>query len=888
MQKKIYLSSLLIFFSILVNAQTDIQIQWQKCFGGSELEEASSILQTSDGGYIFTGYTSSNDGDVSGNHGWQDAWVVKLDGLGDIEWQKCFGGSDLDSLNCIQQTSDGGYIISGSTLSTDGDVSGHHGSDYNADVWIVKLGISGEIEWQKCLGGSYNESASSIHQTNDGGYIITGFTESHDGDVSGHHGVSEFNTDTWIVKLDILGEIEWQKCLGGTRSEWAYSIQQTIDGGYIFNGNTTSVDGDLTGVMPGYSSTPYSWIVKMNESGNIEWQKCLGDNIFVFLLYSIQQTTDGGYILTGENADGCHLCGNDLPSTVWILRLDEYGNIEWQKCLGGEGFEAGLSIRQTSDGGYILSGWTDSNHVQVSGNHGNVDAWVVKLDELGDIEWQKCLGGSDFDLARYIRQTSDGGYILAGFTLSDDGDITGNHGTYDAWVVKLIGPNISGFVFHDENQNDLFDETEQAAAGHLIKLEPGPLFSFTNNEGMYYFKADEGDYTVKYMPVNYWFATTESELQFTVNQPNEIVDSLDFGVASKINTPDVAVYITGSSTRLGFDNHYWLNYKNCGTVTSSGTLNFKYDSDLTFITSEETPNSHVENLISWNYDPLGPGVHRSILLDFQVPTDIEYWGDTLFSHAWITPFVPDSCISNNADTIYQEITASLDPNDKTANPIGFFEQGYILHGQRLNYTIRFQNTGNDTAFTVIIIDTLDLTNMNIETFNVETFSHPVTWQLKNTNVMEFKFSNILLPDSTTNEPESHGFVRFSISPKPGLANNTVINNTAYIYFDYNLPVVTNTTVNTYINKIPGLSNMLSTSELIASVYPNPAKDELHLSFTEDGQKIICFTNMLGQNIYQTTTDKSQLTIDISEFERGMYFINVKCNHKSSYAKIVKD
>ena len=199
---------------------------WQKSLGGSMEDIAYSILQTTEGGYVISGGSSSNNGDVSGNHGQNDYWIVKLTSTGEISWQKSLGGSEDDHANCIQQTNDGGFIISGESLSNDCDVSGNHG---NADYWIVKLTSSGEIEWQKALGGSEDDLAFSIQQTTDGGYIIGGISTSNDGDVSGNHGQKDY----WIVKLASTGEIDWQKSLGGSGDDYARSIQQTTDGGYI-------------------------------------------------------------------------------------------------------------------------------------------------------------------------------------------------------------------------------------------------------------------------------------------------------------------------------------------------------------------------------------------------------------------------------------------------------------------------------------------------------------------------------------------------------------------------------------------------------------------------------------------------------------------------------
>ncbi len=417
-------------------AQQTPAIQWQKCLGGTSDEYANCIQPTPDGGYIMAGYTTSNDGDVTGNHGVRDAWVVKLSSTGSLQWQKTLGGTADDYAYSIQLTPDGGYIMAGYTQSINGDVTGNHSGN---DAWVVKLGTTGNIEWQKALGGTVSDVAYDIQSTPDGGYIVAGTTYSTDGDVTGNHGVN----DAWVVKLSSTGSLQWQKTLGGTGYDLAYSIQPTTDGGYIVAGYTNSINGDVTGNHGGYDA----WVVKLSVTGIVEWQKCLGGTIDD-KAFSIHPTPDGGYILasTTFSTDG-DVIGNHGIDDAWIVKLDATGAIVWQKALGGTAWEVVSSIQSTTDGGYVMAGYTRSNDGDVTGNHGNGDAWVVKLSSTGSVLWQKALGGTDYDQTNSIQPTTDGGYIVAGLTYSTNGDVTGNHGVNDAWVVKL-GPELSttGFV----------------------------------------------------------------------------------------------------------------------------------------------------------------------------------------------------------------------------------------------------------------------------------------------------------------------------------------------------------------------------------------------------------------------------------------------------------
>ncbi|MGU3375440.1 T9SS type A sorting domain-containing protein [Chryseobacterium sp. M5A1_1a] len=424
---------LLITYSFL-SAQTAPPIQWQKSLGGSLSELGYSIQQTTDGGYIVAGVASSTDGDLTENKGSGDYWIVKLDSSGNIQWQKSLGGTDNEIAYSVQQTVDGGYIVAGVSSSNDGDVTGNHGSQ---DYWVVKLDTIGNIQWQKSLGGSSYDFAKSVWQTADGGYIVAGASSSNDGDVTGNHG----GQDYWIVKLDANGNIQWQKALGGNGWEDAVAIQQTNDGGYIVAGSTVeSTNGDVT---VSYGNYDY-WAVKLDINGNIQWQKSyggIGDDI----AYSIQQTTDGGYIIAGTSADSVT---GEIPTypgipDYWIIKLDHNGNIEWHKLLGGSYHDNTQAIRQTQDGGYIVAGWSVSTDGQVTGNHGNGDYWIAKLNSTGNLQWQKSLGGSSVEYLSSIEQATDGGYIIVGYSLSTDGDLTGNHGALDYWVVKLASSQLS-------------------------------------------------------------------------------------------------------------------------------------------------------------------------------------------------------------------------------------------------------------------------------------------------------------------------------------------------------------------------------------------------------------------------------------------------------------
>jgi hypothetical protein len=409
-------------------------IQWQRSLGGTGVDATVAVVHTADSGYMVLSYSGSTDGDATYNHGRLDCWLVKLTAWGDVVWQKSIGGSDNEISTGLQQTNDGGYIVCVNSRSTDGDVTLNHGGE---DAWIVKLDDTGKIQWQRSYGGSGKDVPQAIQQTTDGGYIVAGYSTSSDGDVTTNRG----GNDYWLLKLTATGDITWEQTYGGSDDDVASAVQQTTDGGYIIGGSSASTDGDVTG---NHGGDDY-WIVKISATGTIQWQHSyggsgdddIGDESFAG---SIQQTFDGGYVTTGttNSADG-DVTGyhGGLLFDFWTLKISATGAIEWQKTNGSGGDDDGYCVQQTKDSGYVVCGTSNGNSGDVSGNHGTYDYWLIKLSPAGNLLWEQSYGGTLDEYDYFIRPTSDSEFILGGYSASNNMDVTGNHGGYDGWVVKL-------------------------------------------------------------------------------------------------------------------------------------------------------------------------------------------------------------------------------------------------------------------------------------------------------------------------------------------------------------------------------------------------------------------------------------------------------------------
>jgi hypothetical protein len=430
------------FFLYNLTFSQSATLIWQKTYGGTSLDFADRIITTSDGGFISVGTVSSNNNDVSGFHGGEsDIWVFKSDLNGNIQWQKCIGGSLGEYSPRVKQTIDGGFIIVFSTESFDGDIINNQGS---VDVGLVKLNASGSIEWLKTYGGSGSDMSSGIIQDSDGGFIGLGSTISNDGDVFGNNG----DYDAWIFKVDALGTLLWQNCIGGNSSDGLREIEATTDGGFILIGSTQS----NSGIISGYHGSSDLWVVKLSPNGSLQWNKCFGgtsaDNGF-----AIEQMDSGDYIMIGstQSNDGDVSGNHSFFADFWILKINQLGNLIWQKCIGGSEQDFGYDILKTNNNTYLIAGTAKSSNGDMFIGNGDYDYWVGEIDTNGLLLNSHYFGGTSVDDFKSMDKTSDGKFILLGNTPSNNGYVTGNHGGTDLWAVKFCFPIIS---YSEENVID--------------------------------------------------------------------------------------------------------------------------------------------------------------------------------------------------------------------------------------------------------------------------------------------------------------------------------------------------------------------------------------------------------------------------------------------------
>ncbi|TKJ39761.1 hypothetical protein CEE37_10815 [candidate division LCP-89 bacterium B3_LCP] len=377
------LSLLLILFIILTTVNAQPPTLWTQTYGEYEDDRGYSVQQTNDGGFIIAGESDSY------SSGWfhYDVYLIKTDESGNELWNQTFGGDRDDCGYSVQQTSDDGYIIVG--------YNGYTGA-WDPDVYLIKTDSSGYEEWNQTFGGAFDDRGYSVQETSDGGYIVVGFTDVGDYDV-------------YLIKIDASGVEQWNRPIGGSDDDRGYSVQQTSDSGYIIAGYTMSYGAGEKDV----------YLVKTDASGSQQWSQVFGGSDDDYGK-SVQQASDGGYIIAGYTSS--YGAGG---SDVYLVKTDEFGIEQWSQTFGGLDSDMGHSVRQTSDGGYIIAGSTYSFGAAY------MNIYLIKTDYSGNQQWSQALGGQFNDYGECVQQTSNGGYIIAGRTES-----YGAGGT-DVWLIHL-------------------------------------------------------------------------------------------------------------------------------------------------------------------------------------------------------------------------------------------------------------------------------------------------------------------------------------------------------------------------------------------------------------------------------------------------------------------
>jgi len=411
-----------VLFVLLLVSLSNAQQRWTRTYGGANGDYGYSVQQTTDGGYIIAGSTTSFGA------GYEDVYLIKTNASGDTLWTRTYGGTAMDVGCSVLQTTDGGFVIVGYTSSFGAG---------GLDVYLIKTNASGDTLWTRTYGGPNNDYGNSVHQTFEGGYIIAGSTLSF-----GAAG------DVYLIKTNASGDTLWTKTYGGASLDYGNSVQQTLGGGFVIAGYTASfgVGGDV-------------YLVKTNASGDTLWTRSYGGTGLDYG-NSVQQTLGGGYIIAGYT----YSFGQGLDDDAYLIKTNASGDSLWTRTYGGSHADWGNSVQQTFDGGYIIAGGTNSFSA------GDNDVFLIKTNSSGNALWTGTFGGPGDDRGYSVQQTPDDGYIIAGVTTSFGA------GSNDIYLIKT---DANGNVGVEEERG----QGDKGTRGQGVTVTPNPFTSFATLPG---------------------------------------------------------------------------------------------------------------------------------------------------------------------------------------------------------------------------------------------------------------------------------------------------------------------------------------------------------------------------------------------------------------------
>ena len=819
-------------------------------------------------------------------------------GINTVGWYENLGNGSFTFENLVNDGAIRIRSISTGDIDSDGDmdVLSVSGSDYKL-AWYENKN-NGELFEERLIANSYNvgRKINTIDVDGDNDLDIVAFAFSFaDGKIGWYEndGTGGFNenvipsgvsgmSDLFCTDLDGDGDVDilfsssYDDIVGWHKNDGNGNFSSEIKIATLDNMTIHAADLDDDGLNEVF--------ITSSDNSTVYRYKYEGNDTFSRTLFAAN-TDRISRIRSGDI---------DKDGDIDIISMSyRGGELAWFENLGADGFSKKKVIS--------LKMYNANNaHILDLDGDGDNDILLARYNTSNNsVTWFENDGSNEFSLEKEIANNARGIGGLGATDLDQDGDIDIVYGAeFDdqiKWHENLLNyPVISGITFWDENNNGLKDSTEKILKGIPITVEPNALDAYTNANGIFqFFLANNTFYTISIGEHPCWTLTTDS-INYNVTLLGNISTGLNFGFQLNNNNKHTQPRINTPPTRCGFEVPLILSIENDGCSPVRGMYGLIVDSLVTLIDSEIEPHQVKGDTLLWNYETLIATETNDIQLIFQMP-NANFIGEII--HLKGLSYIEDEQGSLELSAIYDyqsEIRCAYDPNDKlvTPNRLSNYDENYTLFDETLEYTIRFQNTGNDTAFNIVIRDTLDK-NLDWTTFRPIIASHAFETLLDENGLVEFSFKNILLADSTTNEPESHGFVTYKILPKKNLAENTIIENTAGIYFDFNPPIITNTTKNILVSALPRTTFVSNLSfEQAIIIYPNPFDNFLNiehqLSLNNDLHQF-SIIDVAGRIVQSSILKNPIQKVSTINLPRGLYLYQVKNTNGQTVAngKVVK-
>jgi len=823
--------------------------------------------------------------------GLQDVIVAKRNSAGQPLWSIKIGGTQSDYAYDIAFDPMGFVWVTGTYNGTISVGTYTLTSAGGSDVFLAKLdAANGTVLHAASGGGTGNDNVSSLRTAASGNVYLSGLFISNFS--FGGTPLIGSSYEVYILKLNNTGALEWAKTIGGgaIESMWSMDIDDaeniyvsgfSTSGTTNFAGTSVAMSGNNHFTAKFDAQGQYIWAALSNYNGEIYGTTVDPQGNVYFTGNFDTQASFGSAQLTGLGSDD-----------ILLGKINSNGNFEWVQNIGGTSSDQGYSLACNDAGDVFLAGSFQGSITFGTTNlsaGGSSKGYLAKINPDGSIGWVVQSSGSSYShFFKYVHVSETNEIYVTGYgsgVVNFGGQSTN---AYSSYLIKVLNNSniIQGIVFADVNNDGVLNVGEGGVPNVVLTANSNPLVNaVANNAGVYEMYTSSGNYNVGIpnLPL-YYSLTTASSIPVSFTGMGAFSGGNNFGLYPIPNMNDLRIDITNiTSPKAGYVLAYQITYKNVGTTALNASVSLQFDPILGYLNAAPAPSGQTSNTLTWNLGLLQPQITSTMQIQFLVPTSAAL-GYPVSATATISPTSGDQVPADNVSTITNNVTGPYDPNYKEVNIDTLWN---VSNPGYLTYTIHFQNIGNDAAWNVLLLDTLsqylDLPTMEI----VSTSHQPMDWRFVNGNVAEFKFENIMLPDSASDPIGSCGFVKFRIKYKSTLPLYESIFNFADIYFDYNPPIRTNTASTIYT--INTTSNEFIQSNEI-QLFPNPTTDcfvikNLNL-LTEKSRIRILDIN--GREVISAVVQNSNLMqMNVSKLSQGVYIVEINEMHETKRVRLVK-
>jgi uncharacterized repeat protein (TIGR01451 family) len=884
---KIYTLSFLLFIAPLLSIHAQVA-DWIDAKPGMGIDVAIDQFHDSYTCGQIVGLNNQIGTTTVNSNGLQDVVVQKHASNGSLLWVTHFGGAGSDYSSKIVFDGQNAVWVVGHFQQTMTVGSFTLVSGGGSDVFIAKLDASnGAVLMAKKGGGSTNDYAMDLSLGTNGNLFFTG---NYNGSFvfPGATISSSGNGHAFVLEIDLAGNPV--QSFGITGGVSIYTHTTDIFGNIYVGGFSTSTNIGFNGTTQSMSGQNH-FIAKFNAMGVFQYKTSSSFNGEV---YGLCADSTGSIYFTGnfdtQASFGSISLTNGANDNALLVKINNNGNYSWAKSFGGNGNDQGYDLKCKGNGQLFLTGVYSGNitfgTIPLSGGS-NFRAYLAEIDSSGlvtsvipgsssnsmVISNALSLSGDDI----YLTGIGSGLMNMAGQTCL----------LSESFLVKIAGNAnaMNGKVYLDVNSNALLDPTEIGLPNVLLQLTNGSFQALSANSGLYELYSTAGSYSVSMPNVPLYHSLSTSPTQSAVFSGLGNVDSLNhFGLVPVPNMPDLRVTLTPlTAPKAGYVLAYLLTYKNIGTVAQNATVFFTSPSGINFLSASPVQSAQTGGNVEWQLGMLQPGQQGDIYVQYNIPVGTPI-GFPLSSQAQITPVIGDLTINDNSSQSQIQVVGPYDPNIKLVDKDTLYN---ISASDWLEYTVHFQNVGTDTAYNVVIVDTIS-TLLDLGSFEVLSMSHQPLEVSFDQRVLTFRFNQIMLPDSTTNQVGSNGFVKFRMKHPSSLPFLTEIENFVDIYFDFNDAIRTNTATTVHLDStLSGIFTIDQQESFV--IYPNPTNADLTIKWnqTENESAQLMISDLSGRILQVSTLTGKENKLSTESLKPGIYNLQVLLNGRQSSQRFVK-